>query len=90
MSVDGEEALSPLIADGFRASYKRLDMVALDPLVTRWQEARCRSSTSVGRRARYSTERPLTSAGGVPVDIKQPSEQRVDDEQLVFSIVGSE
>ena len=75
------ETLSPLLmADGFTASYRRLAMIAFGPLVTRWREARCRRRTSAGRRASCSTERPLTSAGGV----------LVDDERLVFGIVGSE
>ena len=81
------ETLSPLLmADGFTASYRRLALVAFGPLVTRWREARCRRRTSAGRRASCSTERPLTSAGGVLVD----DERRLDDERLVFGIVGSE
>ena len=59
------ETLSPLLmVDGFTASYRRLAMVAFDPLVTRWREARCRRRTLAGRRASCLTERPLTSAGG--------------------------
>ena len=41
--------------------------------------------TSAGRRASCSTERPLMSVGGVLVD-----DERLDDERLVFGIVGSE
>ena len=81
------ETFSPLLmVDGFTALYRCLTMVAFGPLVTRWQEARCRRRTLAGRRASCLTERPLTSAGGVLVD----DEQRLDDEQLVFGIVGSE
>ena len=81
------KTLSPLLmVDGFTASYRHLAMVAFDLLVTRWREARCRRRTSAGRRASCSMERPLTSAGGVLVD----DERRLDDERLVFSIVGSE
>ena len=56
------------VADGFRASYKRLAMVALDPLVTRWREARCRRRTSAGKRASCSAEQLLMSAGGATDD----------------------
>ena len=81
------ETLSPLLmADGFTASYRRLAMVAFGPLVTRWREARCRCRTSAGRRASCSMEQPLTSVGGVLVD----DERRLDDERLIFGIVGSE
>ena len=63
------ETSSPLLmVDGFTASYRNLAMVAFGPLVTRWQEARCRRRTSTGRRASCSMERPLTSAGGLLVD----------------------
>ena len=91
VSVDGEDASSSLLkVDGFRASYKRLAIVAFGLLVTRWREARCSRSTSAGRRASCSRERPLMSAGGVPVDDNGPRERRVDDERLVFGIVCSE
>ena len=91
VSVDGEDASSSLLkVDGFRVSYKCLAIVAFGPLVIRWREARCSRSTSAGRWASCSRERPLTSAGGVPVDDDGPRERRVDDERLVFSIVGSE
>ena len=73
------------MVDGFTASYRRLAMVAFGPLVTRWQEARCRCRTSAGRRASCLTERPLTSAGGVLVD----DERQLDDERLIFGIVVS-
>ena len=72
--VDGEgatcdrEASLLSVADGFRASYKRLAMVALDPLVTRWREARCRRRTSAGKRASCSAEQLLMSAGGATDD----------------------
>ena len=81
------ETLSPLLMmDGFTALYRRLAMVAFGPLVTRWREARCRCRTLAGRRASFSTERPLTSAGGVLMD----DEWRLDNEWLVFGKVGSE
>ena len=50
------EASLLLVADGFRASYRRLAMVALDPLVTKWREAKCRRRTSAGKRASCSAE----------------------------------
>ena len=81
------ETSSPLLmADGFTASYRRLAIVAFGPLITRWRETKCRRRTLAGRRASYSTEQPLTSVGGVLVD----DEQLLDDERLIFSIVGSE
>ena len=85
-SCECETSFLLLMVDGFTASYRRLAMVAFGPLVTRWREARCRCRTLAGRRASFSMERPLTSAGGVLVD----DEQRVDNERLVLGIVGSE
>ena len=80
------ETSSPLLmVDGFTASYRRLAIVAFGPLVTRWREARCRRRTSAGRWASCSMEQPLTLAGNVLVD----NEQRLDDERLVFGIIGS-
>ena len=74
------------MVDGFTASYRRFAMVAFGPLVIRWQEVWCRRRTLARRRASCLMERPLTSACGVLVD----NERRLDDEWLVFGIVGSE
>ena len=51
------ETWSPLLmVNGFTALYRRLAMVAFDPLVTRWREARCGPRTSAGSWVSCSTE----------------------------------
>ena len=59
------------VADGFRASCKCFAMVALDPLVTRWREAKCRRRTPAGKRASCPAEQPLMLAGGATDDERQ-------------------
>ena len=62
-------AAGELVVGGFRVSYNRLAMVAFDPLVTRWREARCRRRTLADGRANSATKHPLMSADGMADDI---------------------